>query len=287
MSFASPHWAHRIGRAAVLALYDELALAPKPGLVSFVDTGSHDDMDASSFMRSLFALRGYFVQCARLGREDCDFATLEQAGRDAEQRMLRATGGVNTHRGAVFSLGLLCASAAHAARGALAVRESLRAQWGAALFERAGRARSGHGHRLAREHGLRSANEEAAHGMPVLFEHAWPALQRARALRLSPRHARLHCLMHAIAVLDDTNLVHRGGLRALAFAQRAARDFIAAGGAARPDAIEHARSLHREFVAQRLSPGGAADVLACACWLERVAEQTRVTPAAHGCEAVA
>ncbi|HEY8905203.1 MAG TPA: triphosphoribosyl-dephospho-CoA synthase, partial [Rhodoferax sp.] len=56
-----------IGRAATLALHDELALSPKPGLVTLVDRGSHDDMDAHTFMRSLFALRGYFVRIAGLG----------------------------------------------------------------------------------------------------------------------------------------------------------------------------------------------------------------------------
>ena len=82
-----------------LALHDELALAPKPGLVSFADSGSHDDMDAHTFMRSLFALRGYFVRIAELGTRHAPFEALERCGMDAESRMLAATGGVNTHRG--------------------------------------------------------------------------------------------------------------------------------------------------------------------------------------------
>ena len=100
-----------IGRAATLALYDELSLAPKPGLVTLVDSGSHDDMDAYTFMRSLFALRHYFGQIAEAGFDGADFAVLERLGIEAEARMLAATGGVNTHRGAIFMLGLLCASA--------------------------------------------------------------------------------------------------------------------------------------------------------------------------------
>ena len=89
-------------------------------------------------------------------------------------------------------------------------------------------------------------------------------------VRLGKRRARLQALFHIVEVLDDTNLAHRGGLPGLHFAQQAARDFLRAGGAARPDAIDHARAIHARFVSRRLSPGGAADVLAAACLLDRI-----------------
>jgi triphosphoribosyl-dephospho-CoA synthase len=168
-----------IGRAAVLALYDELALAPKPGLVSFVDSGSHDDMDARSFMRSLFSLRLYFPRVARWGALGSTFEVLESEGIHAEARMRVATGGVNTHRGAVFCLGLLCASAgALVARGArldaASLRRELMARWGSALSERVLHNRHTHGAVAARRFGLRSAAAEAALGFPVLFETTLP-----------------------------------------------------------------------------------------------------------------
>jgi len=267
--------AQRIGRAATVALYEELALYPKPGLVSFIDRGSHADMDATTFMRSLFALRRYFPQAAALGAQQAGFDALERLGIDAERRMLCATGGINTHRGAVFTLGLLCASA-----GAVlaqcgpctpaALRAALRHGWGAALQARCARPRSSAGQRVTQQHGLRGASEEAALGLPVLFEVAVPALRRALARGLAVRAARLEALFHVIAVLDDTNLAHRGGLPGLRYAQRAAANFLAAGGAAQADASAQAEAIHREFVARRLSPGGAADVLAAACWVQRV-----------------
>ncbi|WP_082535890.1 triphosphoribosyl-dephospho-CoA synthase MdcB [Methylibium sp. Root1272] len=271
-----PHGtAQRIGRAATVALYEELALYPKPGLVSFVDCGSHADMDGGTFLRSLFALRRYFPQAAALGAAGAGFDVLERLGIDAERRMLLATGGINTHRGAVFTLGLLCASAgAVLARGApctpAALRAALRRGWGEALLVRCERTRSSAGQRATRQYGLRGAGEEAALGLPVLFDVAVPALDDALARGLDARAARLETLFHVIAVLDDTNLVHRGGLPGLRFAQRAAAAFLSTGGAARADAIAQAEAIHRAFVAQRLSPGGAADVLAAACWVQRV-----------------
>lgn len=264
-----------LGRAAVAALYDELALYPKPGLVSFVDTGSHSDMDAQTFMRSLFALRHYFVNMAWLGAQRADFAALERCGMDAESRMLRATGGINTHRGAVFTLGLLCA-AGGALRGSGArlepgsVQQALQQHWGQALVARSRRAPSLPGGLAAQRHGLRGAAQEAADGFPVLFDIAYPALKLARSRGLDATAGRIDALMHTLAVLDDSNLAHRGGLAGLHFARQAARDFVAAGGMAQPGGLAQVQALHQAFVVRRLSPGGSADMLAAACWLQRV-----------------
>ena len=264
-----------LGRAATVSLYDELALAPKPGLVSFADAGSHDDMDAATFLRSLFALRHFFVRVAAQGAASAAFAPLASLGIAAEARMLQATGGVNTHRGAIFTLGLLCAAAgaAHAAGlpcDAARLRATLLARWGDALAARVARASDSHGARAARAHGLRSAAEEAAQGLPTLFEHVLPALRAARRAGVDDRGARLHALFTAMAEVDDTNLVHRGGLQGLRDAKSLARSFLAEGGGLRADAVGRAARVHALFVERRLSPGGAADLLAAACWVERV-----------------
>ena len=267
-----------IGHAATLALYDELALAPKPGLVTLVDCGSHDDMDAHTFMRSIFALRRYFADIAQAGCEGADFTALERCGMAAEARMLAATGGVNTHRGAIFMLGLLCASAGAATRegdGGLhpaRLRETLRQCWGSALAKRCQRPPTLPGGLAARRLGLRSASEEAALAFPVLFEVAAPALRSALARGLTPQRARLDTLFHIMAVLDDSNLAHRGGLAGLRHAQCSARRFLDEGGAARRDALQKAQAIAADFVKRRLSPGGAADTLAAACWIHRVCE---------------
>ena len=265
-----------IGRAATLALYDELSLAPKPGLVTLVDSGSHDDMDAYTFMRSLFSLRHYFGQIAEAGFNGADFAVLERLGIEAEARMLAATGGVNTHRGAIFMLGLLCASAGAVTRehGFVAhanqLRDALRNNWGDALAQRSERVSTLPGGIAARRHGLRSASQEAALAFPVLFETAVPALASAHARGLTRQQSRLDTLFHIMAVLDDSNLAHRGGLTGLRYAQRCARRFLDEGGAAGPEGLRKAQSIASEFVTRRLSPGGAADMLSAASWITRV-----------------
>ncbi|MEJ8813498.1 triphosphoribosyl-dephospho-CoA synthase MdcB [Variovorax ureilyticus] len=264
-----------IGRAATLALHDELELAPKPGLVSFIDSGSHSDMDAHTFMRSLFALRHYFVQIAALGEAHVPFGALEGCGVAAERRMLAATGGINTHRGAIFTLGLLCASAGALAREGQALspnalRRALGRHWGEALHARSRRTSMLPGGIAARRYGLRSASEEAALGFPVLFDIAVPALAAATRRGLDSQRARLDTLFAVMASLDDSNLAHRGGLAGLQHARSTARDYLEGGGAAADEHLEAAWAIHRDLVARRLSPGGAADTLAAACFMRRV-----------------
>lgn len=103
-------------------------------------------------------------------------------------------------------------------------------------------------------------------GFPTLFETAVPALDKARGMPTPA--ARLDTLFAIMAVLDDSNLAHRGGLEGLRFAQTTARDFLAAGGASQ--GVEAAETIAAEFVRRKLSPGGAADTLAAACWLDRL-----------------
>ncbi len=282
---ADPIASARMARCAVRALYAEVALEPKPGLVSFRDNGSHTDMNAATFVKSLFALRHYFGHMARAGALGHPFEFLQALGMGAEERMLAATGGINTHRGAVFALGLLCAAAGRlTAKGqafsGARVRQTLQSQWGPALRWRAdAAARSAplsNGQRAARSHGLRSAGEEAALGFPTLFEVTLPALQQALQQGHAQRAARVQAFFATMAVLDDTNTAHRGGLAGAAFVKASARGFLDAGGVAQPDWLAQARAIHAGLVAQRLSPGGSADVLACACWLHEMEQ------AAHG-----
>lgn len=272
----SPLVAHHLARAAVRALYVEVALEPKPGLVSLRDRGSHEDMDASTFVRSLFALRHYFGRAALAGGQGVDLVGLQTLGLAAEARMLAATQGVNTHKGAIFGLGLLCAAAGRlCAQGqalhAPALRAALLSGWGEALGARAALVRAAapvtNGQKAARAHGLRSALEEAALGFPAVFDVALPALQTALLAGVGERAARVQALFATMAVLDDTNLVHRGGLAGLHWMQAQAQEFLAAGGVAQAHWQQQARALHRAAVQRRLSPGGSADVLASACWL--------------------
>jgi triphosphoribosyl-dephospho-CoA synthase len=263
-------------RVAVGCLYKELVLHPKPGLVSLVDNGSHTDMTAVTFMRSLFALRHYFARICRAGIDDAPFAVLKQLGIDAEARMLRATGGVNTHRGAIFSLGMLCAAIGRGhAQGMALSGDGLRAvmliRWGEEL---AAHTRpdddASHGSRMADLHAVSGAREEGALGLPSVFEVGLPAMRRTLAAGRSMVHARIDALFALMAHVSDTNVLYRGGAHGASTVKQQATGFIEMGGTAHPDWRGHALECHRILVAEKLSPGGAADLLAATCLVHAI-----------------
>ena len=266
----------RVALAAVQSLYDELAAYPKPGLVSLVDSGSHRDMDAGHFFRSLFSLRAYFRRIFRAGRDGTGFTGMNRLGQAAEARMLAATGGVNTHRGAIFNLGLLAAAAGRllAQDSPLAGRalgHTVREQWGAAIARQgAAQSRDSHGGRVLRRYRAGGAREEAIGGFPHVFATGLPALTASLKQGSSPAEATLQCLFSLLAELADTNLLYRGGEEGLAFARAAAREFLAAGGVHRPGWRTRALAVHRQFVARNLSPGGSADLVAACLFVHRL-----------------
>src|SRR5229473_2815104 len=259
-----------VSRCAVRALYGELGCYPKPGLVSTVDNGSHKDMDASSFIHSLFALRHYFGAIADAGSEEAPFTLLQTHGVAAEHRMLRATGGANTHRGAIFTLGLLAAAAGwlHAQprppHGATLGR-TVRTLWGRSILEDLSHERHSagisHGRMAALRYGAGGARAQAAQGFPVLFDTALPVLSESLRQGCDRNRAMVQTLFTLMATLVDTNLLYRGGPQALAFAQRTASDFLKEGGVYRRDWRRRAMKIHNDFVQRRLSPGGSADLL--------------------------
>lgn len=265
-----------IGRLAVRSLYEELALTPKPGLVSLIDNGSHHDMDARSFYRSLFTLRHYFVEICQAGMQEAPFAVLQQLAIRAEARMLQATQGVNTHRGAIFCLGMLSAAiAACKVQGciltAATIQATLLRHWGAALIEHShGNDIGSHGQIVAATHAVSGAREEAARGYPALFSVALPVFSATLAAGRNLRCAKVDTLFTLMLHIHDTNVYYRGGSSAAELVQQHAQAFIDAGSSAAPDWQARAAASHRCFVARGISPGGAADLLAATCLLHQV-----------------
>jgi triphosphoribosyl-dephospho-CoA synthase len=259
------------------ALYDEVVIAPKPGLVTRLDSGSHRDMDVSTFVRSLFSLRHYFADVTRCGQQNMPFSVLQKLGLAAERRMLAATGGVNTHRGAIFSLGLLAAAAGKlSARGivpsARAVCDTVARSYGADIVASTTAAPPSHGVVVATRYGVAGAREVAASGYQVLCRVAVPTFERFVAAGCPRSVAAVQTLFAVMAVLDDTNILYRGGPDGMDFVKRTSRAFLQAGGVCAPDWHRHAMAIHRRFVERNLSPGGAADMLAATLFVDGLQE---------------
>ena len=263
--------AEGIADLAVAALNAEATLTPKPGLVDGRGPGAHADMNLALLLDAAEVLRDTFAACAEAAAlEPVGVplrARLGAIGREGERRMLAATGGVNTHRGAIWALGLVSAAAAVAGdlRGIVGVAAAL-ARIGDPASAPAGR--QSHGLAARRRYGVMGAAGEARWGFPHVVAHALPALMRQRERGAGETTARLDALLAVMAHLDDTCLLHRGGRDGLTAMQRGAGAVLAAGGTGvscgRRRLIERDRRAARE----RLSPGGSADLLAVALMLD-------------------
>jgi len=260
-----------IGDSAARCLVMELETWPKPGLVSDIDSGSHDDMDAGTFRRSAAAIKPYFQDLADAAAQGCGMGRLRIIGLEAEGAMFAATSGVNTHRGAIFGLGLLCAAAGARAGGLvdpeLPLGDVVAQLWGASILDGPVLLRS-HGSAVRRRYRAGGARFEAAKGFPSVYQVGLPALRSAARVNPDAEAARVEACFALIAAVEDTNLLHRGGLEGLRFARSATRHFLDTGGVRGPDWRARAKSVHESFVARRLSPGGSADLLAMTLFVD-------------------
>lgn len=269
--------ARTIGKLATRALLREIETWPKPGLVSPIDSGSHRDMDAALLARSAQVLRPFFSALARAGARRAPFTTLQRIGRTAEGAMLAATGGVNTHRGAIFGLGLLCAAAGLAAteeaawqaRTRASLGQIVRRQWGTGIERQPAPGDASHGAMVQRRYGVGGARAEAAGGFATVYRVALPALRQAR--RLVPGNAnaaRVHCCLALMARVEDTNVLFRGGSDGLALTRTLSQAFIDHGGVGASDWQLRALHVHQALVERALSPGGCADLLAMTLFVD-------------------
>lgn len=259
-----------LGDCAVTALLQELEVYPKPGLVSPQDNGAHQDMDFELMGRSAQALRQPFAAIAAAGRTAQPFATqLIPLGLVAEREMMRATGGVNTHRGAIFTLGMLLAAMARGealktSGDSQRIRVVLMETWGDALsaHSRIDLGNESHGGLVHKTTGVGGARAEAARGFPLLFEIGLPAYGNALASGLDAEASRVQTLFALMEAAEDSNVVYRGGVDAALFVRRSASAFLSQGGCFSPGWKVRAEELHQTFIRRNISPGGCADLLA-------------------------
>ncbi|WP_438396206.1 triphosphoribosyl-dephospho-CoA synthase [Caballeronia sp. DA-9] len=262
-----------LARTAVRALIDEAELTPKPALVDRRGNGAHADLDLALMVRSARSLHPGFAAMATAAAADGPTQvlreTLGRIGRETENAMLAVTHGSNTHRGAVWVLGLLVAAAARERTccplevAAIAADISRHRDPFATLS-------LSNGLRVKRRYGVRGARGEAADGFPHVVSLALPMLRQSRSSGDDEDAARLDALLAIMSSLDDTCLLHRGGYEALSIAKRGAAEALAAGGAGTLTGRVHLHRLDCALVACNASPGGAADLLAATLFLDRI-----------------
>lgn len=267
-----------IAHLATQALQAELDTTPKPGLVDKDNNGAHRDMDYALMQRSIHTLHPYFVQLARLGFADTlpTHTAIRDIGIEAERAMLAATNGVNTHKGALFSMGLAVVAAAHEERKTAANEEQILKEKNggedvlvslqttikalAASFPDTSGTHGSKAKLLSKgTTAIKGALDNAREGYEMLFAEWLPFyIERRKEHDAYTLHKTL---LRIMCDLDDTNVIYRTDLATTEEVKQEARALL--------DNFSKAalKDMDRRYTARNISPGGAADMLSLTAFI--------------------
>ena len=273
-----------IGHLASMALQAELDTTPKPGLVDRNDNGAHRDMDHALMQRSIKALHPYFVRLAQLGftdKQPCH-DEIVNIGIEAEREMFKATGGVNTHKGALFSIGLAAVALAGEAFcritqaercGTMAYNDVNSKQIQSLSNSIASLARlfpdtnGTHGSKAKANNILKGALDNAREGYTQLFK-AWLPFYIDRIAE-GDNYALHKTLLRIMCDLDDTNIVYRTSMETMQEVKTEARQMLdTSRNIVNFEAALQA--MNTDYIHRNISPGGSADMLSLVVFLSCV-----------------
>lgn len=277
-----------IGTKAWMALLEEVYTTPKPGLVDMYSNGAHKDMDVHTFERSAGALKPYFIQMAYQGYSLCCtyeelFRQIRKTGMLAERAMYRATNGVNTHKGLIFTIGIYCAAAGRciAERGRITA-ENLRGiqqDMTVRILEKEicelktrEKEAETNGERNLRKYGAYGVRGEAIDGYRSVWGYALPVFCEGILEHRNYNDVKLQTLFVLMSRVQDSNILARHSRRTLKNVQEWAADFLRQGGAYRAGAVQKLLALDREYTRKNISSGGCADLLATTIFLSKLLE---------------
>lgn len=267
-----------IAHLATQALQAELDTTPKPGLVDKDNNGAHRDMDYALMQRSIDTLHPYFVKLALLGCADAlpTHTSIRDIGIEAEKAMLSATNGVNTHKGALFSMGLAVVAAAHEERKIAANEEQILKERNggedvlvslqttikalAASFPDTNGTHGSKAKLLSKgTTAIKGALDNAREGYEMLFAEWLPFYIERRKER--DAHTLHKTLLRIMCDLDDTNVIYRTDLATAEEVKQEARALL--------DSFAEAalKDMDRRYTARNISPGGAADMLSLTAFI--------------------
>lgn len=271
-----------ISRFAVEAMLSEVSATPKPGLVDRNNAGAHRDMDFFTFVQSSASIAHGLYRMTAVGRAFRGlpikqmWEELKSVGYETEQAMFQATKGVNTHKGMIFSLGILAAvaaqlegklSAQRICEGASQLCQGLCDEAYGHLSDRSTWTK---GERMYMLYGMRGARGEAEDGFPTVLQISLPTYRSLREQGVSVNDGLVETLLHLIAHTEDTNIISRHNREMALYAKEAARAVLSQGGIHTELGLQAIYALDEAFIDRYISPGGAADLLALTHFLYEI-----------------
>ncbi|MDY0289644.1 MAG: triphosphoribosyl-dephospho-CoA synthase CitG [Sphaerochaeta sp.] len=266
---------------ATKALLEEVGTTPKPGLVDLLGSGGHTDMDCHTFEASAYALQPYFGRMAELGSVWGGslprlFAEIRTIGLEAEKAMFAVTKGVNTHKGMLFSVGVLSAASAYALSHyestdsdllcSLAIgmtRQTLEEEFKQIL----NKTTKTHGEELYAKQGVRGIRGEVMDGFASVRTLCLPWYGEYLRQGRDPNLARLQVLLTLMANVTDTNVLYRHDEKTQRYVHQSALHILEKGGAFTDEGMALIEKLDRTFTEKKISCGGCADLLGVTIFL--------------------
>jgi triphosphoribosyl-dephospho-CoA synthetase len=281
-------FAAAVGSLAAMVSFEEAVLSPKPGLVDPNGSGSHADMNWTTFVKGASALAPHWRDQALIGAR-CSYykpldglaACLRAKGQEMERVMFGATDGVNTHKGLIFALSLIlgafgrcfakqdCSTVRILATASEIISPSVLSEFEIIKLKEGRNERLTNGEKIFARCGVGGIRTEAANGFPSLIL-GLEALEGAIARGASLRDAALAALLVIMRECEDTNIIHRAGVD---FWRGEYKEKVSATlhnfNPLKPSGYEPLLDLDRLLIARGASPGGAADLLACTLFVYR------------------
>lgn len=251
-----------LSHAAVYALYSELKLTPKPGLVDSNDTGAHKDMYFQMMEKSIQTLKPYFTELAKLGLNEQvpSIEKIQTIGIDAEKAMFAASKGVNTYRGALFSLGITLVAAAncfykYGIINCKNLQENI-----TLLAKDFPNVKGSHGDEVQKKYNVSGALSIAKEGYTPLFNEWFPFYQTTK----KDDESKLRLLLFIMSMINDTNIYYRCGKEVAQEVKDVASSLL------KNFSLQNLIDTNKKFIKQNISPGGAADMLALTLFVDSI-----------------
>lgn len=263
---------------AIKALLYEVSATPKPGLVDRNNSGSHKDMDFFTFLDSSIALIDYFNICTESGItfNGDDYSELlkllRPIGYQAEIDMFNATNKVNTHKGLIFSLGIITAAAGviynKSENAYISVAEItnmvklIAKDITIELNDFKNKKSLTYGEKFYKEYGVKGIRGEVETGFRTVLMYSLPILKQSLEEEKHINDVLVHVLLHLMANTEDSNILGRHNLKTLQYTKETAKKALSLGGYFTPKGKTFVEEMDKCFIEKNISPGGSADLIA-------------------------
>lgn len=244
-------------------------------------------MDYDTFVKSTYAIKPYILRMAMEGfhwNQELKelFPHIREIGKQAEKAMFQATDGVNTHKGIIFTMGILATAAGYTLKrnGHIDVikvldasEEMVEEDMTQELEEMIYKDPQTHGEQIFAQYGIKGIREEARSGFPVIRNIAYPKMRKYRICGYPQNLSNIEVLLHIMKQLTDTNVLSRGNMEELWWVQSTAQSIVNRGGAFSEAGKRAIVRMNRDCILKNISPGGAADMLAATIFLCMMEEE--------------